>query len=104
MGAPGPHGPVGPTGKHGNRGEPVSCKYQFLNAVIFIGFTSDCPTLGNLRGAGEDNLGHADNLCFSFPIHRVLLVLLVPPVPLVQEVLVYVPSEDFFTNEHLREI
>lgn len=66
MGAPGPHGPVGPTGKHGNRGEPVSCKYQFLNAVILTGFTSDCPTLGNLGGPGRTILGmRITCVCFS---------------------------------------
>lgn len=44
------------------------------------------------------HLGLADDVLFSFLIHRVLLVLLVLPVPLVQEVLVYVHGEDFFTN------
>lgn len=35
-----------------------------------------------------------DEFCFSFLIHRVLLVLLVPLVLLVQEVLVYVYGDD----------
>ena len=39
-------------------------------------------------------LNLADEFCFSFLIHRVLLVLLVPLVLLVQEVLVYVHGDD----------
>ena len=46
--------------------------------------------------AWEEDLGCADDLRFSLPMHRVLLVLLVPPVLLVQEVLVYVHDENFF--------
>lgn len=62
------------------------------------GFTSDLPTLGNCGGLGRRILGLADKLCFSFLIHRVLLVPLVWPVLLVQEVLVYVHGEDFCTT------
>lgn len=98
MGAPGSHGPVGPAGKHGNRGEPVSCP------LMLVGFTSDLSTPGNCGGPGRKALDLAEDLRFSFPLHRVLLVLLVLPVPLAQEVLVYVYGEDFFTNAHLGSV